>query len=61
MTGVQTCALPISKKFCNTLPTFLKVALQALGLIDKKDKKEDKEEVDKAFKLKLVFSFIKCS
>ena len=37
------------------------MASQASGLADEEDKNEDKEEVNKAFKLKLVLSFIKRS
>jgi hypothetical protein len=54
-------ANPTAKKFCNTLPTFLKMTSQASGLINKENKDEDKEEVDKAFKLKSALSFIECS
>jgi hypothetical protein len=43
------------------LPAFLKVTLQALGLINKENKDKDKKEVNKAFKLKSALSFIKCS
>ena len=39
----------------------LAVALQALGLADNKNKDKNKEEIDKAFKLKLALSFIKYS
>ena len=37
------------------------IALQASSLADKENKKEDKEEVDKAFKLELAWSSIKRS
>jgi hypothetical protein len=54
-------ANPAAKKFYNTLPVFLKVTLQVSGLINKKNKDKDKEEINKAFKLKSAFSSIKCS
>jgi hypothetical protein len=50
-----------AKKFYNIPPVFLKVILQASGLINKENKNEDKEKIDKAFKLKLAFNFIKYS
>ena len=37
------------------------MASQALGLINKKDKEDNKEEIDKAFKLKSALSSIKYS
>ena len=46
------------KKFYNTLSAFLKMALQALNLIDK-DKNENEKKVNKAFKLKLALNSIK--
>jgi hypothetical protein len=54
-------ANPAAEKFRDTPPTFLKVASQALGLIDKEDKKENKKKVDKASKLELALSSIKRS
>ena len=43
------------------LPAFLKVALQVSSLINKEDKEDNKEEVDKAFELKSALSSIKHS
>ena len=52
-------------KSCIDFEFLRAVALQALGLVDKEnkndDKNEDDEEVDKVFKLKLVFGFIERS